>query len=1177
MKRLLLSGLMAAAMFGAFAADYCTPEGNSTTDGRYTSTLTVTTPAGSQTIEGLQENLGALYYDRTEVKVAANAGDLVTVTPTGKGDWMHNFLYVDYNGNGVFTPDWNADKLEFNAGSELVAFSYLGGYNSEGEQVGEHVSDPYNYPLAFYVPADLADGDYRVRYKVDWDDADPCGGEKDFFKGGIIVDFILQVGEGGEVKPEGAPLTINVTGNGTGVVTVMNRETSDTYPNGSYIPFKAKIVIKAVPDEGCYVASGYADEDGNPYDMTKNFIGNAIDLNWTVDGEYLNIDVEFAKEVNEEGAPLTINITGEGTGTVVVSNYETGEEYTNGSVIPTNAKVEIYAAPDEDCFIAKAFCDESNDPFDMSGYIQGGILDLKYWVAEGDFLKVDIEFGKKEPSEYVETETEFTGNRAVILPAVGEIETFEPYNLKGRAEFYRVEVPDEVLFDHSAGSCSSFTMSAWVKFNDFPTTDDNGSQIMGHRAHLYDNYNGSMLLAYNKDHKFVLNAGAGNGAAGLVTDTEVELNRWYYLTLMYDADNDDTFSIYVDGQLAGSKKNGKAWALFQDTDEVHAECGNMWFVGGHVTDLTLDQLSFYNVALTKDQVVTAMAHPKAVDGIVALYEFNNKVVGSQGMYANEINPLKSLSASFRKLTSSGDRNQWGLAIGTCEEVTPEYEEGRELVEYCTYDGVIDRNDRTTTALNIILGTGQEYEIPVSGKQVYHDLTDYVISTYAGTTVTIDPETAGEWMHGYAYVDFGNDGEFAVVINEDGTIGEGSDLVSYTMYNVGAHFGGADLWVNSLGQENANGNSYAKPGDPLPTFTIPANVEPGEYRMRFKIDWNSLDPCGHPEETANKLGDNGGVIIDVTLRVADAPVRTVMVLPNSSEVGDVEIVSPETDDWMTITTALPVVMKAVPKQGSVLVNWTDMFTNEVLCTEETFTYTGTTDLYVTANFGYIINVVENGGQIIVHDDILNSNYTDGAKVPFSRQLTLDVRAPSGQQLKKLIVNDVDVTEDMKGTEYTMYMPMQNTVIEAEFGEPVYLFNVKYDGTGKGEVYLSASEDGSTVDVKNGEEITIEGDDCYIVVVPEEGSEFTVLIVDDTEYTAEDADDVIDNKYIFYWATGATIEAEVTFNELTGIELIGVDAAGAEFFNLQGVRVDSDNIVPGVYIMRRGNETVKVLVK
>lgn len=57
-----------------------------------------------------------------------------------------------------------------------------------------------------------------------------------------------------------------------------------------------------------------------------------------------------------------------------------------------------------------------------------------------------------------------------------------------------------------------------------------------------------------------------------------------------------------------------------------------------------------------------------------------------------------------------------------------------------------------------------------------------------------------------------------------------------------------------------------------------------------------------------------------------------------------------------------------------------------------------------------------------------------------------------------------------------------------------------------------------------------------------------------------------------------EVNVTFTKSVSIDVVGVDTeAPAEYYNLQGVRVDSNSLVPGIYVRRSGDKAVKVLVK
>ena len=52
---------------------------------------------------------------------------------------------------------------------------------------------------------------------------------------------------------------------------------------------------------------------------------------------------------------------------------------------------------------------------------------------------------------------------------------------------------------------------------------------------------------------------------------------------------------------------------------------------------------------------------------------------------------------------------------------------------------------------------------------------------------------------------------------------------------------------------------------MPSFKVPADLPDGVYRMRYKVDWNSIDPAGSVGQTNSILG-NGGGIVDVMLNV-----------------------------------------------------------------------------------------------------------------------------------------------------------------------------------------------------------------------------------------------------------------------------------------------------------------------
>ena len=110
---------------------------------------------------------------------------------------MSGYAYVDWDNDGQFKPAIEDNKPA--AGSELVSYSYLNGYNSLGESLpnGNSVSGGYITCPTFTIPEDTPFGIYRMRLKVDWD-SDDAGGNADpnnliVSNGGAILDVLLNV------------------------------------------------------------------------------------------------------------------------------------------------------------------------------------------------------------------------------------------------------------------------------------------------------------------------------------------------------------------------------------------------------------------------------------------------------------------------------------------------------------------------------------------------------------------------------------------------------------------------------------------------------------------------------------------------------------------------------------------------------------------------------------------------------------------------------------------------------------------------------------------------------------------------------------------------------------------------------------------------------------------------
>ena len=165
---------------------------------------------------------------------------------------------------------------------------------------------------------------------------------------------------------------------------------------------------------------------------------------------------------------------------------------------------------------------------------------------------------------------------------------------------------------------------------------------------------------------------------------------------------------------------------------------------------------------------------------------------------------------------------------------------------------ISRTDRGINSVGLTVG-GTSYTSTARSKKVYSDNTlTGIFPATAGAQVQPTFNYTGAWMSAYTYVDWGSDGVFKDTLNSNGTPAPGSDVTSYSAVQIDG------TWYKSDGNTTANGNTI---GGGVPTFTIPEGTANGFYRMRYKVDWNSINPAG-----GNTLISDGGGIVDVTLDV-----------------------------------------------------------------------------------------------------------------------------------------------------------------------------------------------------------------------------------------------------------------------------------------------------------------------
>lgn len=171
------------------------------------------------------------------------------------------------------------------------------------------------------------------------------------------------------------------------------------------------------------------------------------------------------------------------------------------------------------------------------------------------------------------------------------------------------------------------------------------------------------------------------------------------------------------------------------------------------------------------------------------------------------------------------------------------------------DANTTRNDRKLNSVGFTSAGVSYSSAAVNGKVYSDNTTNSVFSAKAGAEVQPTFGYSGNWMSGYVYVDWNNDGRFDYAVNEEenkGTPAAGSEIVSYSAAQID------NAWYKSDGTTTGNGNTI---GAGVPKFTVPAGTPDGLYRMRYKVDWDNRNPAG-----ANDIISNGGGYIDVMLDV-----------------------------------------------------------------------------------------------------------------------------------------------------------------------------------------------------------------------------------------------------------------------------------------------------------------------
>ena len=316
-------------------------------------------------------------------------------------------------------------------------------------------------------------------------------------------------------------------------------------------------------------------------------------------------------------------------------------------------------------------------------------------------------------------------------------------------------------------------------------------------------------------------------------------------------------------------------------------------------------ISFLNVeGTTVDGVTTIDVQKPEVTFTDADYEFTDNKEGALKVQFNDTKAyLKATGVtSIVLLNTSYD---YTLVFGT------EFSTEEPKDDYAINFDKDANSTHSSRALNSFslqqTGKDKQTKSVKTSKAAYEDHTaDEPFTVEAGSELTASFDYTGEWMHSFVYIDFDNDGDFSYKEGQwDQT---GTDLVAFSFYSLDSNPKNDASGYNSVGDELTGDarNTYA-----APSFKAPAKA--GEYRIRFKIDWNCILPGG-----SSTILENGGGVWDATLKVVEPVVDGISTINAEAANGEAQLFTIDGVKLSKLQKGLNIVRTADGKVKKVLV-------------------------------------------------------------------------------------------------------------------------------------------------------------------------------------------------------------------------------------------------------------------
>lgn len=350
--------------------------------------------------------------------------------------------------------------------------------------------------------------------------------------------------------------------------------------------------------------------------------------------------------------------------------------------------------------------------------------------------------------------------------------------------------------------------------------------------------------------------------------------------LLYGVSSDDT---YTNGAQLDAVTG--SYTLYKDVipEMTNVTLGNVTEGGTPVdpTAITIAEVNSYGTAL--------MNYFVKLEG-VAIDLTNTKLTqdGNELVYYNQFGLTLPEATDGKTYNVEGfmSYHNGNIQINIINVTEVEIPAG----EYETYpaDNVINRTDTRYTSNIVLTSDGKEQTISdlqsASEKHIYRDATAQIAELAPGATVNVTANYVGSWMHGYLWIDYNQDYQFSYELNSSDLPTASSELVGFSNYNSNPNGGGT--WHNSNGVTLPDGGG----GTPNAgfSFVIPEDLPAGEYRARYIVDYNAIDPVPQPNRSDNTLEANGGMVADFTIRIAVPTKYNVTIAP--AEHGTIKVLA-----------------------------------------------------------------------------------------------------------------------------------------------------------------------------------------------------------------------------------------------------------------------------------------------